>query len=230
MQSRIVLDEAGIRRIEKAIQSGVIAGIATNSTKIAETAMSVEAVVREITSIFDGFIAVQAVGLTAEELVKEATELNRLGPNMVIKIPTNFEGVKAVHRLERDGIKTNATLIFTVEQALMAGLAGAHVISPFVGRANAVGIDAISTIQRIRKVYDAFGIATGVIAASIKNRQQVIDAIIAGADMVAVPYAVFEQLFQHPMTEEGLARFLEDSQRSRGRQDVPQETKGKSRS
>jgi transaldolase len=216
MQTRLVLDCADIDQIEKAIQSGVIGGIATNSTKIAEAGKSVEQVVREIRSIFDGFIAVQTVSSRAEDLIREAKDLNELGSNMSMKIATTFEGVKAIDRLAKDGIQTNATLIFTPAQALVAGLAGASVISPFVGRARDVGIDAIATIGRIRKVYDAFGIQTPIIAASIRSKEQVIDSIIAGADMVALRYEIFEQLFRHPLTDEGAAKFLEDTLRSRG--------------
>jgi transaldolase len=210
VQPRIFLDTADIRQIEKAIQSGVVGGIATNPSKIAETGRSIETVCREITSIFDGPIAVQAVGTTAKELTRHARELNELGPNMAIKIPTTFEGVKAVRELVKEGIQTNCTLIFTPAQALAAGLAGSPIISPFVGRASNIGVDGIGMIAQIRKVYDAFGLDTFMIAASMRNVQQVVEAIIAGADAVAVCYEIFEQMLRHPLTDEGAARFLQD--------------------
>jgi transaldolase len=210
MQVRLILDTAHIGQIEKAIQSGVIGGIATNPSKIAETGKSVEMVVREIASIFDGPIAVEAPSSRAEDIVTEARELSNLGPNMAIKVATTFEGTKAISQLEKEGIKTNATLIFTPAQALVAGLAGASFISPFVGRASEMGIDAIATIAQIRKVYDTLGIKTAIIAASIRNVEQVIDSIIAGADMVAVRYEIFEQMFKHPLTDEGATKFLQD--------------------
>ncbi len=210
MQPRLFLDTADIRQIEKAIQSGVVDGIATNPSKIAETGKSVKAVCREIASIFDGPIAVEAVGSRAEDLIRESKELNDLGPNMVIKIATTIEGIKAISKLVKEGIKTNATLIFTPAQALVAGLAGSSIISPFVGRASDIGIDGIATIGQARKVYDAFGLNTVIVAASIRNIKQVIDSIIAGADAVAVRYEIFEQMFKHPLTDEGAAKFLQD--------------------
>lgn len=211
MQVRLILDTADIDQIERAIQSGVIGGIATNPSKVAETGKSVETVVREIASIFDGPIAVEAPSSRAEDIVREARELSSLGPNMAIKVATTFEGTKAISQLEKEGIKTNATLIFTPAQGLVAGLAGASFISPFVSRAKRIGIDAIDTIAQIRKVYDAFSLQTPIIAASIGNVEQVIDSIIAGADMVAVRYEIFEQMFKHSLTDEGARRFLQDS-------------------
>jgi transaldolase len=211
MQLRLILDTADIDQIERAIQSGVIGGIATNPSKVAETGKSVETVVREIASIFDGPIAVEAPSSRAEDIVREARELSKLGPNMAIKVATTFEGTKAISQLEKEGIKTNATLIFTPTQGLVAGLAGASFISPFVSRAKRIGIDAIDTISQIRKIYDAFGLKTVIIAASIGNVEQVIDSIIAGADMVAVRYEIFEQMFKHSLTDEGARRFLQDS-------------------
>jgi len=212
MQVRLILDTAHIDQIERAIQSGVIGGIATNPSKIAETGKSVETVVREIASIFDGPIALEAPSTRAEDIVREARELSRLGPNVAIKIATTFEGIKAISQLSKEGIKTNSTLVFTPAQALLAGLAGASFISPFVGRASKMGLDPMATLAKARKMYDAFGLNTKIIAASIRSVDQVIDSFIAGADMVAVRYEIFEQMFEHPLTDEGARRFLEDSQ------------------
>lgn len=216
VKPRVFLDCADVREVEKAMASGVVSGIATNSSKIAELGKTIETVYREITSVFDGPIALQGVGTTAEELIRHGRELNSLGPNVYVKIPTNLEGVKAINQLVKEGIRTNATLIFRPSQALAAALAGTPVISPFIGRANDIGLDGITNIAQIRKTYDALGLDVLVIAASIRTVEQAINSIIAGADAVAVRYEVFEQMFKHPMTEVGAAKFLEDTQRTQG--------------
>jgi transaldolase len=216
VKPRIFLDSADARQVEKAMESGVVSGIATNSSKVAEMGKTVETVYREIASIFDGPIAVQAVGSTAEELIRHARELDNLGPNVVVKVPTTSEGVKAISRLVKEGVQTNATLIFRPSQALAAALAGTPIISPFIGRANDIGLDGIATIAEIRKVYDAFGLDVLVIAASVRNVEQAINSIVAGADAIAVRYEIFEQMLKHPLTEVGAAKFLQDVQRTRG--------------
>jgi transaldolase len=216
VKPRIFLDSADVGQVQKALESGVVSGIATNSSKVAETGKTVETVYREIASIFDGPIAVQAVGSTAEELIRHARELNSLGPNVVVKVPTTSEGVKAISRLVKEGVQTNATLIFRPSQALAAALAGTPIISPFIGRANDIGLDGIATIAEIRKVYDAFGLDVLVIAASVRNVEQAINSIIVGADAIAVRYEIFEQMLKHPLTELGAAKFLQDVQRTHG--------------
>jgi transaldolase len=216
IKPRVFLDCADVREIEQAMRSGVLSGIATNSSKVAEMGKTVEAVYREIRSIFDGPVAVQAVGGTAEELIRHARQLDGLGPNTVVKIPTTGEGVRAISQLVREGIQTNATLIFRPSQALAAALAGTPIISPFIGRANDMGLDGVETIAKIRKVYDAFGLDPLVIAASVRTVEQVVESIIAGADSVAVRYEIFVEMLNHPLTDVGLAQFMEDTRRSQG--------------
>jgi len=216
IKPRIFLDSADVREIEQAMRSGVLSGVATNSSKVAEMGKTVETVYREIRSIFDGPVAVQAVGSTAEDLIRHARQLDGLGPNTVVKIPTTAEGVRAISQLVREGIQTNATLIFRPSQALAAGLAGTPIISPFIGRANDIGLDGVENIAKIRKVYDAFGLDPLVIAASVRNVEQVIESIIAGADSVAVRYEIFVEMLNHPLTDIGAAQFMEDARRSQG--------------
>lgn len=213
---RVFLDCADVRQVADAMRSGVIAGIATNSSKVAEMGKTVEIVYREIRSIFEGPIAVQAVGATAEELIRHAMQLSAMGPNTVVKIPTTAEGVRAIGPLVREGIQTNATLIFRPSQALAAALAGTPIISPFVGRADDIGLDGVENIAKIRKVYDQFGLDPLVIAASVRSAEQAIETIIAGADAVALRYEIFMEMMSHPMTDAGLAKFVEDVRRTQG--------------
>lgn len=210
MAFRIFLDTADIGEIKDAVSTGIIAGIATNPNKMAKAGKKYETVINEIASFFDGPIAVEAISEKAEDIVLEAQRLTKLGPNMAVKIPANKAGVKAISELVPLGVKTNATLIFNPGQALAAGLAGSPFISPFIGRATAYGYDGISLFKDIRAIYDAYGIKSVVIAASIKNIKQAIDAIIAGADSLALTYEVFEQLFNHPLTDIGIENFMKD--------------------
>lgn len=210
MALRIFLDTADIGEIKDAISMGIVAGIATNPNKMAKAGKKYETVIDEIASFFDGPIAVEAISERAEDIVLEAQRLSKLGPNMAVKIPVNKEGIKAVSKLVPLGVKTNATLIFSPAQALAAGLAGSPFISPFIGRATAYGHDGISLFRDIRAIYNAYGIPSIVIAASIKNIREAIDAVIAGADSLALTYEVFEQLFTHPLTEIGIKKFTED--------------------
>ncbi len=213
MDVRLFIDSSNVEEVREAVESGIVGGVATNPNKCRLSGKSVEKVVEEIRKFFDGPISVQALGKTAGELIERAKELNKLSKNLAIKIPTNQEGIKAVKELVAQGIATNATLIFNPAQGLAAGLAGSPLISPFVGRARAVGGDGIETIAQIRKMYDRYQISTKIIAASIKDVGQVIDSIIAGADMVAVPYGVFKDVFRHPLTEEGIKNFIADENR-----------------
>jgi len=210
MSIRIFLDSANVDQIRKAIRTGIVGGIATNPNKIAKEGKTYEQVVSEITSFFEGPIAVEAVSTKTEDIIEEALKLSKLGPNMVIKIPTNYEGIVAIKSLVQMKITTNSTLIFSPAQALAAGLAGSPFISPFIGRATACGHNGIELFKDIRKVYDAYNIKTVVIAASIKNIRDAIDSIIAGADALALTYEIFEQLFEHPLTDIGIRDFTAD--------------------
>ena len=210
MKFRIFLDTVDTGEIRDAVSTGIVAGIATNPNKMALAGKNYEEVVSEITSFFEGPIAVEAISACADDIVIEAQKLSKLGPNMAIKIPANKEGIKAISRLVPMGINTNATLIFSPAQALAAGLAGSPFISPFIGRATNYGHNGIELFKDIRAIYDAYSIKSIVIAASIKNIRDAINAVIAGADSLALTYEVFEQLFQHPLTDIGIKDFTAD--------------------
>jgi len=208
---RIFLDTADVAQIKDAAGTGLIDGVATNPNKVADSGKSYRQVVREIREFFDGPISVQAVGRTRDEICQCARRLNQIDPMLAIKIAANKEGLAAVKILVSEGVQTNATLMFNPTQALLAALAGSPFISPFVGRARMCGQDGIETIRKIRQLLDAFDCTqTNLIAASIKDVQQVIDSIVAGADSVAVPFHVFEAMCRHPLTSSGLDAFIDD--------------------
>ena len=210
MDVRLFIDSGDIDEIREAIESGVVQGVATNPNKLALAGISRESIIEKIRKFTDGPIAVQSIKTKAQEIIKEVEYLSGLSKNIAVKIATDQEGVKAIKELAPKGIWTNSTLIFSAAQALMAGLAGSPFISPFIGRARDHGSDGIALLREIRSIYDSYGIKSKVIAASIKDVRQVIDSIIAGADMVAVPYKVFKDMFTHPLTKEGLGQFLAD--------------------
>ena len=208
---RIMLDTAEMDQIKDAVSTGLIDSIATNPQKVARTGKSYRQVVLEIRRFFDGPIAVQALGRDRDEICVCARGLHQIDPLLAVKITANKEGLAAVKILAAEGVRTNATLIFNPTQGLLAGLAGSPYISPFIGRAMMCGYNGIETIRTIKRLYQSFGISeTCIIAASIKDVEQVIDAVTAGADCVAVPFDVFEAMCVHPLTSEGLAAFTAD--------------------
>jgi len=206
---RIFLDTSDVSQLRDAVSTGLVDGVATNPEKVAKEGKSYREVIAEIRQFFEGPIAVQAVGYTTEEICACARVLHEIDPMLAIKIPANKAGLTAVKILVPEGIRTNATLIFNPTQGLFAALAQSPFISPFVGRAKMVGYNGIETIRRIRQLLDAFELdKTMLIAASIKDVDQVIESILAGAHAVAVPFDVFEAMCEHPQTSEGLDVFI----------------------
>lgn len=210
MSFRIFLDTANVDEIRDAVSTGIVTGIATNPNKMAKVSRRYEDVISEIRTFFEGPIAVEAISTQATDIVEEALRLSKMSQNIAVKIPANKEGIKAISQLAPQGVLTNATLIFNPGQALAAGLAGSPFISPFIGRATTYGSNGLKIFRDIRKMYDAFDIKTCVIAASIKNVRDAIDAVIAGADSLALTYEIFNQLFDHFMTEQGIVKFTAD--------------------
>ena len=210
MDYRIFLDTADVNQIKDAASTGLIDGVATNPNKVAESGMTYQQVVEAIRQFFDGPIAVQAIGQKTEEICDCAKRLHAIDPLLAIKITANKAGLAAVKILAAEGVRTNATLIFNPAQALFAALAGSPFISPFIGRAKMSGYNGIDAIRKMRQLMDAFELnRTNLIAASIKNVDQVIESIIAGAHSVAVTFPVFEAMCEHPLTSEGLEGFIE---------------------
>lgn len=210
---KLFVDTAKIEDIRKANDMGIICGVTTNPSLIAkEGGRSQEDVLKEIASIVDGPISgeVKATTVDAEGMIAEGREIAKLHPNMVVKIPMTIEGLKAVKVLSAEGIKTNVTLIFSANQALLAARAGASYVSPFLGRLDDINTTGVDLIRDIAEIFDIHCIETEIIAASIRNPIHVTDCALAGADIATVPYAVLEQCTKHPLTDAGIAKFQKD--------------------
>ncbi|NLX55218.1 MAG: fructose-6-phosphate aldolase [Planctomycetaceae bacterium] len=216
---RIFLDTAELSEIRDAVSTGLVNGIATNPNKIAQSGKTYRQVLDDIRQCFAGPIAFQAMGQTTDEIIRHALEIHQMDPLLAVKVVANRVGLPALRPLVAAGVRTNATLMFNPAQALLAGLAGSPFISPFIGRARMAGSDGIEAIRQMRQLYDAWGITqTVIIGASIKDVTQVIDVILAGAHSVAVPFAVFAAMMEHPLTAQGVEHFAAefDKVRSRG--------------
>ena len=209
---RFFIDTANVDDIRKANDMGVICGVTTNPSLIAKEGRVFEEVIAEIASIVDGPISgeVKATTTDAEGMIKEGREIAKIHPNMVVKIPMTAEGLKAVKVLSAEGIKTNVTLIFTVNQALLAARAGATYVSPFLGRLDDISVRGVDLINEIAQIFEVAGIETEIIAASIRNPMHITDCALAGADIATVPYKVIEQMTHHPLTDAGIKKFQED--------------------
>lgn len=207
---KLFIDTANVEEIRKANDLGVVCGVTTNPSLIAKEGKVFKDVVTEITSIVDGPISAEVIGIEADKMVAEALELAKIHKNIVIKIPMTADGLKAVKQLSAKGIHTNVTLIFSPAQALLAARAGASYVSPFVGRLNDISSDGNKLIEAIAAMFDIHGINTEIIAASIRSPEDVVDAALAGAHIATVPYKVICQMICHPLTDAGIARFLKD--------------------
>lgn len=207
---RFFLDTANVEEIREAASLGVIYGVTTNPTLVSKEGRDFKETILEITSIVDGPISAEVVSLDADGMVKEAEEISSWHPNIVIKIPIIWEGLKAVSRLSKKGIKTNVTLVFNPNQALLAARAGATYVSPFVGRFTDITQDGIALISDIAEIFSIHDIHTQIIAASIRTPMDVVNAAKAGADIATVPYKVLQQMVKHPLTDKGVEKFLED--------------------
>lgn len=210
---KIFVDTGKIEEIKKANDMGVICGVTTNPSLIAkEGGRSQEEILKEIASIVDGPISgeVKATTVDAEGMIKEGREIAALHPNMVVKIPMTIEGLKAVKVLSAEGIKTNVTLIFSANQAILAANAGATYVSPFLGRLDDISQPGIELIRQIAEIFDIYGYETEIIAASIRNPIHVTDCALAGADIATIPYKVIEQMTKHPLTDQGIVKFQAD--------------------
>ena len=206
------IDTAKVEDIKKANDMGVICGVTTNPSLIAKEGRDFKEVISEIASIVDGPISgeVKATTVDAEGMIAEGREIAKIHPNMVVKIPMTVEGLKAVKVLTAEGIKTNVTLIFNANQALLAARAGATYVSPFVGRLDDINMPGVELIRTIADIFAIHGIETQIIAASIRNPIHVIDCAAAGADIATVPYSVIEQMTKHPLTDQGIEKFQAD--------------------
>lgn len=210
---KLFIDTAKVEDIKKANEMGVICGVTTNPSLIAkEGGRSQKDVLSEIASIVDGPISgeVNATTVDAEGMIREGREIAKLHKNMIVKIPMTVEGLKAVNVLSKEGIKTNVTLIFNANQALLAARAGAAYVSPFLGRLDDINVRGVDLISEIAEIFAVAGIETEIIAASVRSTIHVTDCALAGADIATVPYSVIEQMTKHPLTDVGIAKFQAD--------------------
>jgi transaldolase len=207
---KLFIDTANVEEIKKAAALGVLDGVTTNPSLIAREGRDIKEVIDEICGIVDGPISAEVMSLISEKMVKEGKELSKIHKNVVVKIPMCEEGLKAVSALSREGIKTNVTLIFSAQQALLAAKAGASFVSPFMGRLDDTGNGGIQVVEDIATIFDYYGFKTEIIAASIRHPMHVLDCAKVGAHIATVPYKVIIQMIKHPLTDSGIEKFMED--------------------
>ncbi|MBQ6439814.1 MAG: fructose-6-phosphate aldolase [Mogibacterium sp.] len=209
---RFFIDTAKVEDIRKANDMGIICGVTTNPSLIAKEGRDFKEVIKEITEIVDGPISgeVKATTTDAEGMIAEGREIAAIHPNMVVKIPMTAEGLKAVKVLSSEGIKTNVTLIFTANQALLAARAGATYVSPFLGRLDDISVRGTDLIREIADIFAVAGIETQIICASVRNPMHVTDCALAGGDIATVPFGVLMKMIDHPLTDIGIEKFKAD--------------------
>ena len=213
---KIFIDTANTDEIREAASWGVLSGVTTNPSLIAKEGKDFKAVVKEITEIADASpsnivsISAEVLSDDAEGMIKEAHELVKIHDVITIKVPMTEEGIKAVSILSKEGIKTNVTLIFSPNQALLAARAGASFVSPFVGRMDDIANDGAGLVAEIAEIFEIYGIETEIIAASIRTPKDVTECSKAGSDIATIPFAVLKKMFRHPLTDKGIQQFKDD--------------------
>lgn len=208
---KFFIDTANMEEIKEAYSLGILSGVTTNPSLVAkEKNITFEDRLREITSLVSGSVSAEVIALDADGMIREGKELAAIAPNITIKVPMTPDGLKAVHAFSQVGIKTNVTLIFSANQALLAARAGATYVSPFLGRLDDIGHNGLELISTIADIFAIHDIKTEIIAASIRHPQHVTDAALRGAHIATVPYKVIMQLFKHPLTDKGIEAFLND--------------------
>ncbi len=207
---KFFIDTADVVEIKQAAEYGLLDGVTTNPSLIAQTKRQFKEVITEICQLVDGPISAEVISLDADGMISEAKELKAIHKNIVVKIPLTMDGLKATKWCFENGIQTNVTLCFSPLQALMAAKAGATYISPFVGRLDDIGQDGMELISQIIEIYSNYGFETQVLVASIRHPMHVLEAARLGADVVTIPFKVLSQLVQHPLTDIGIKKFLSD--------------------
>ena len=207
---KLFLDTANQAEVEEAVKMGVISGVTTNPSLVAKEGGEYLERVTYFCNLVGGPISVEVLSTDAAGMLQEARELAKLHENIVIKLPITAESLGVIKQLREEGIKTNATLCFSANQAILAARAGATYVSPFVGRLNDIGQDGMVLIEEIRTIYRNFGYNTEIIVASIRNPRQVTEAALIGADIATIPFKVLQQMVNHPQTDLGIAKFEAD--------------------
>lgn len=213
---KFFIDTANIDDIREANELGILAGVTTNPSLVAKEGVDFHERLREITNEVSSSVSAEVISEDAEGMIREGKELAAIAPNITVKIPMTLEGLKAVKALADLDIETNVTLIFNANQALLAARAGASYVSPFLGRLDDIGHDGMDLIQTISDIFDKSGIQTEIIAASIRHPLHVTDAALHGAHIATIPFKVLGQLVKHPLTDQGIEKFLNDWKNAQG--------------
>ena len=210
---KLFLDTADPKEIESLVATGLVDGVTTNPSLAAKTGLSLVDALATICELVPGSVSAEVTALNSDEMVAEGKRLAAIAPNIAIKVPLTWEGLTACKALSGDGHKVNVTLCFSPNQALLAAKAGATFVSPFIGRLDDIGQNGMELIHEIRVIYDNYDFQTEILAASIRHAMHVRDAALAGADVATLPPKIFRALVQHPLTDKGLAAFLDDWKR-----------------
>jgi transaldolase len=214
---KFFIDTANVNEIREAASFGLVDGVTTNPSLVAKEGKDFRKLLEEICSIVDGPISAEVISLEFNGMMKEAHELSKIHPNIVIKLPLIIEGLKAAKALKAEGIRTNVTLCFSANQGLLAAKAGASFVSPFIGRLDDIGHDGMELIEQIMTIYHNYQYETEVIVASVRHPMHVTQAALIGADICTIPFKVMEQLAKHPLTNSGIERFLADWKKSQAK-------------
>lgn len=207
------VDTAHIDEIKEIAELGQLDGVTTNPSLVAQTGRDYESVIREICEICSGPISAEVLAIDYEGMMAEARKWHKVAEQIVVKVPLTLAGLKAVNQCHREGIRTNVTLCFSATQALAAAKAGATYISPFVGRLDDIGLDGMDLIREIKAIYSHYALSTQILVASIRSPNHITQAAMIGAECATIPPKVFKQIIQHPLTDKGLAQFLEDAKK-----------------
>jgi transaldolase len=208
---KIFIDSADIGEIREAAEMGAIDGVTTNPSLLAKAKVSMERALEQITAVVDGPISAEVLATTTNEIVEEGRKLAKIHKNVVVKVPLIVDGLKAVRIFSSEGIKTNVTLCFSANQALLAAKAGATYISPFVGRLDDLSENGMDLIEKIVQIYQNYDFSTEVLVASVRHPVHVLESALLGAHVCTIPLKVIQQLAHHPMTDRGLENFLKDA-------------------
>lgn len=212
----LYIDTANIDEIKQAHDMGVLDGVTTNPSLIAKEGVDYGKRLEEICAVVDGPVSAEVIALDFDGMMKEGRERAKIADNIVIKLPSTVEGLKACKAFSDEGVRTNLTLCFQPLQALMVAKAGAFLVSPFIGRVDDIGEDGMLLIENIRQIYDNYGFTTKILAASIRHTKHLLDCALAGADVATVPFGVIKGLMNHPLTDSGLEKFLADYKKAFG--------------
>lgn len=212
----LYIDTANIAEIKEAAQLGVLDGVTTNPSLIAKENVPYAKRLAEICEIVKGPVSAEVISTNFDGMMKEAEQHIKIAPNIVIKLPITFDGVRACKALSDNGVKTNLTLCFQPLQGLMVAKAGAFLVSPFIGRLDEIAEDGMELIHKLRQVYDNYGYTTKILAASVRHPKHMVDCALAGADVATVPFSVIKTMLNHPLTDNGLKKFLEDYKKAFG--------------